>query len=88
MNRISSYGWAFALILTLLGWVWVAAGDRSVALERIRDLDMRLGATQKRHEDLGVTLGAMQTDLAQIRTDIGWIRQELRRLSHQPHPRE
>ncbi|MCC6580071.1 MAG: hypothetical protein IT440_06480 [Phycisphaeraceae bacterium] len=85
MNRISQYGWAITLSITVLGWVWVAASDRSVALERIRELEIKLQSTQHRGDQTAGALAEYQITLAQIRTDVGWIRQELRRLAKSDH---
>jgi hypothetical protein len=79
MNRMSNYAWAISLALTVLGWVWVFAGERSSARDKLSDLDQRILAIQARHDLVAQRLADVQTSVVQIRTDVEWIRHELRK---------
>lgn len=75
MNKINQYSWAISLCITLLGWVWVMAGERAVTQLKLDELDTRLTRTQKQNQMLNDKLMQIHNSLIQVKTDVRWLRQ-------------
>lgn len=82
MRRINHFGSAITLCLTVLGWVWVTAAERTITRQKLGDLESRVGALAGRAESDADQLRQMQTTIVRIHTDVSWIRQELDRVRH------
>ncbi len=77
MIRIKDYTWAITLALTLLGWVWVAAGERTQFRQQLAELDRRVTLLQNHQDTTANKLARIENALVQVQTDVRWIRQSL-----------
>ena len=75
MKTLNQYAWLFSVCITLLGWVWVMAGERDVTQQKLDDLDSRLTTVQQRNQLLDDKLIAIHNSLVQVKTDVRWLRE-------------
>lgn len=75
MKTINQYAWLFSIAITLIGWVWVMAGERAVTQQKLDDMDARLSAVQQRNQMLDDKLIAIHNSLIQVKTDVRWLRE-------------
>lgn len=75
MKTLNQYAWLFSVCITLLGWVWVMAGERAVTQQKLDDLDNRLTSVQQRNQLLDDKLIDIHNSLVQVKTDVRWLRE-------------
>lgn len=75
MKTLNQYAWVFSVSITLIGWVWVMAGERAVTQQKLDDLDSRLNSVQQRNQLLDDKLIAIHNSLTQVKTDVRWLRE-------------
>ena len=82
MNKVSNYSWAITLCITVLGWVWVLAGDRSLTTEKLSVLEHRVSQHDQKRQTNEQRIAEIHSSMIKIRTDVQWIRDQLRRQAN------
>lgn len=80
MKTFRRYPWLLTLAVTLLGWVWVAAGERAVTQSQLSHFKRQIGVLEDRGQTTAERLAEIQAAVVQVRTDVSWIRSELTHL--------
>ena len=66
-------------VLTILGFVWTASSLNTSYNNRITNLEEDLKDAVQRIQETETAQTRILTDLAEIKTDIAWIRRQLER---------
>ena len=80
MKAILRYPWLLTLIVTALGWVWVAAAERAVTQSQLCEFERRIDLLQDSDKTVADRLGRIESTVIEVRTDVRWIRGELNHL--------
>ena len=77
MRTFARYPWVLTLAVTVLGWVWVAAGERAVTGAQLTHFKRQIDLLQDREQTAADRLAEIQAAVVQVQTDVKWIRGEL-----------
>lgn len=83
MNGLHHYRWVLPLLVTVLGWLWVAAGERAVTQAQLSDVRRQIESLQSRDQASAGQLAAIRAAISEVQTDLRWIRAELAHLRRQ-----
>jgi hypothetical protein len=65
------------LAVTVIGWVWVAAGERALTYAQLSQFKQQIDLLQDREESTAQGLARIQIAMIELQTDVKWIRAEL-----------
>ena len=80
MKALLRYPWVLTLVVTLLGWVWVAAAERAVTQSQLGSFKQQIDLLQDKEQTTADRLVQIQSAVIEVQTDVKWIRSELEHL--------
>ena len=80
MKALLRYPWVLTLVVTLFGWVWVAAAERAVTQSQLGSFKQQIDLLQDKEQTTADRLVQIQSAVIEVQTDVKWIRSELEHL--------
>lgn len=80
MKALLRYPWVLTLVVTLFGWVWVAAAERAVTQSQLSNFKQQIDLLQDKEQTTADRLVQIQSAVIEVQTDVKWIRSELEHL--------